>query len=84
MLILTRKLGESIRIAESIRVVVVAIDGASVKLGIEAPDFVPVHREEIYQKIVAANKEAVAHLDRDFARTLKKTFKFKTGGQSDG
>jgi carbon storage regulator (csrA) len=84
MLILTRKLGESIRIGDSVRVVVVAIDGASVKLGIEAPESVPVHREEIYQKIIAANREAAAHLNRDFARTLKKTLKFKTGEQSDG
>lgn len=84
MLILTRKLGESIRIGDNVRVVVVAVDGSSVKLGIEAPESVTVHREEIYQKIVAANREAAAHLNRDFARTMKRTFKFKTGGQADG
>ncbi len=51
MLILTRKLGESITIGDEIRVSVLGIRGRQVRLGIEAPAKVVVHREEIYVKI---------------------------------
>jgi len=51
MLILTRKLGESICIGEAIRVCVLEIRGRQVRLGIEAPRDVAVHREEIFRLI---------------------------------
>ena len=51
MLILTRKAGETITIGERIRVRVLAVKGAQVRLGIEAPADIPVHREEIYLKL---------------------------------
>ena len=51
MLILTRKLGESINIGEEIKVSVLGINGRQVRIGIEAPQNVVVHREEIYVKI---------------------------------
>lgn len=51
MLILTRKLGESITIGDEIRVSVLGVRGRQVRLGIEAPAKVVVHREEIYVKI---------------------------------
>jgi carbon storage regulator len=47
MLILTRKLGETIAIGDDIVVAVVDINGAQVRLGIEAPRTVPIHREEL-------------------------------------
>jgi carbon storage regulator len=58
MLVLTRKLGESIRIGDSIVIKIVDLDGRHVKLGIEAPKNVSVNREEIYDKIQKENLEA--------------------------
>lgn len=51
MLILTRKLGEKIAIGDEIFITLLEIKGSQVKLGIEAPKTVDVHREEIYEKI---------------------------------
>ena len=60
MLILTRKLGESITIGDgSITVSVMEIKGRQVRLGIEAPPHTPIHREEIFAKIREANQQAV-------------------------
>jgi carbon storage regulator len=50
MLVLSRKIGEEIVIANNIRVKVVAVQGNRVKLGVIAPDDVTVHREEIYRQ----------------------------------
>ncbi len=71
MLVLTRKLGEVIKIGDKVKVVVVAVDGGSVKLGIEAPGEIPVHREEVYVKIATENKEASTQLDKDSAKALR-------------
>ncbi len=51
MLVLSRKTNQSIMIGDAIRVIVVGFDGDQVKLGIEAPRDVPVHRFEIFQEI---------------------------------
>jgi len=51
MLVLSRKTNQSIMIGDAIRVIVVGIDGDQVKLGIEAPRDVPVHRFEIFEEI---------------------------------
>ena len=51
MLILTRRTGESIVIGDSVLVKVLGIRSGQVKLGIEAPKNLPVHREEIYRRI---------------------------------
>jgi carbon storage regulator len=59
MLVLSRKINQSIMIGDDIRIVVVAVDRDQVKLGIEAPRTVPVHRSEIYEEIQKANKEAL-------------------------
>ena len=53
MLILTRKEGESLRLGDDITVTVVSVKGGHVRLGINAPREVAVHREEIFQKIAA-------------------------------
>ena len=68
MLILSRKLGESIVIDGRIVVKVVRVDGDTIKLGIEAPGEVPIHRQEVYQEIRRNNEEALtekhAHLPK--------------------
>ena len=59
MLVLTRRLGESIWINDNIKIVVQAVKGNQVRLGINAPRETTIHREEIYQKIQCENKEAL-------------------------
>lgn len=59
MLVLTRRTGESLRIGTEVRVVVLSSSGNQVRLGVEAPSPVPVHREEVYRRIAEANQEAV-------------------------
>lgn len=54
MLVLSRKLQESIVIADNIVLTVVGIQGNKVRLGIEAPKDVPVHRQEVAEAIAAA------------------------------
>lgn len=58
MLALTRKKGESIIIGDDIELVVLSVSGDFVKLGINAPRHIPVHRKEIYLQILEQNKEA--------------------------
>ena len=65
MLILTRKLGESITIGDEIKVSVLGIHGRQVRLGIDAPPKVVVHREEIYVKIQEENRKASKSLKQD-------------------
>jgi carbon storage regulator len=59
MLVLSRKINQSIMIGDDIRIVVVGVDRDQVKVGIEAPRSVPVHRSEIYEEIQRANRSAV-------------------------
>lgn len=60
MLVLSRKVGETVVIGENVRVTVVAIDTehGRVRLAVEAPKAVPVHREEIYQAIREEMRQA--------------------------
>ncbi len=51
MLILTRKVGQTIRIGDDVQIAVVGIKGNQVRIGVTAPTNVPVHREEIYERI---------------------------------
>jgi carbon storage regulator len=59
MLVLSRKLNQSIVIGDDIHIVVVSVDRDTVKLGIQAPREVPVHRAEVYEEIQRANRAAV-------------------------
>ncbi len=60
MLVLTRRVGESIVIGHDIVVTVLEVRGDVVRVGIEAPRQVPVHRSEIYAQITEANKAAAS------------------------
>lgn len=59
MLILTRKLGESITIGDDVKITFLDVKGKQVKLGVEAPPHIDVHREEIYHLIKEQNIQAV-------------------------
>ena len=61
MLILSRKTNESIIIDGVIEVKVMRFEGDQIKLGIEAPSDVPVHRMEIYREILKNNRAALTH-----------------------
>ena len=66
-LILTRRIGESLVIGESITVRVLSVKGNQVRLGIEAPREVSVHREEIAARIKAENLSEESEQDRSVA-----------------
>ena len=56
MLILTRRIGEKLVIGENVVVTILAAKGCQIRIGIEAPRDVPVHREEIFQRILDERK----------------------------
>ena len=58
MLVLTRRLGESIRIGDEISIQVLEIQRGQVRVAIDAPRQIPVHREEIYQQVQEENRKA--------------------------
>ncbi|NLW47341.1 MAG: carbon storage regulator CsrA [Firmicutes bacterium] len=67
MLVLTRKLNESIMVGDNVKITIVDVKGDQVKLGITAPREVVVHREEVYREIQKENQlaaNAKANLDQ--------------------
>ena len=63
MLILTRRVGETLVIGDNVRVTVLGVRGHQVRIGVDAPKEVAVHREEIYQRI----KDEGPEIDEDSA-----------------
>lgn len=78
MLVLTRRIGETVIIQDNIKVKVLEINGNQVKLGFEAPSEVKIYREEIYNQIIAENKLA-ASVDKDSAKKVADKLKKKGG-----
>ncbi|CCQ91213.1 Carbon storage regulator [Nitrospina gracilis 3/211] len=60
MLVLTRKVGESIRINDDIKVTVIEIKGKTIRLGIEASPETKVYREEVFERIKEENRSAAS------------------------
>ena len=83
MLVLTRKTAENVVIDGRIIVRVLRVDGDSVKLGIEAPAEVSVHRQEVYLDIQQSNKEA-ATPTRRLAPKLDTSVLRLVGSEIDG
>ena len=59
MLVLTRKVGESIIIGDNIEITVIETKGDQIKLGIKAPKDIDIHRKEIYEAIQNENQQAI-------------------------
>jgi carbon storage regulator len=62
VLILSRRKGESIIIGDNIEICIVDVQGETIRIGIDAPRTVSVHRKEIYNEIENANREATRNL----------------------
>ncbi|RDY71532.1 carbon storage regulator [Halobacillus trueperi] len=70
MLVLNRKEGESVRVGDEVTITVVSVEGGQVKLGIDAPKSVGIHRQEVYVAIEKENAEA-ANVSGDLLDLLK-------------
>ena len=73
MLILSRKSGECLVIDGRITVKIVRVEGDVVKIGIEAPSDVPVHRQEVYEEIQRSNQAALTRQNTPLPRLPKLT-----------
>ena len=73
MLILTRRVGEALMIGDQTKIVVLGVKGSQIRLGINAPKDVMVHREEIYEKIQGSED-----LEHDCDGIGKKTKNFNS------
>ena len=58
MLILTRRVGETLMVGDEVSVTVLGVKGNQVRIGINAPKDIEIHRSEVFEKILEANKEA--------------------------
>ena len=65
MLILTRKIGEAIAIGDNIKIRLLEIKGGQVKIGVEAPNNIAVHREEVFLRILEENRKAAEEAPHD-------------------
>lgn len=73
MLVLSRKPGEVIMIGNSVKITVISYDRGVVRLGIEAPKSIPVHRKEIHDKIVDSNRNSLNTEFNSLKNLLKST-----------
>ncbi|MFP3508783.1 carbon storage regulator CsrA [Peribacillus sp. SIMBA_075] len=76
MLVLTRKLNEAIMIGDDIEITILAVEGEQIKLGINAPKSVDIHRKEIYLSIQQENSEA-SEIKTNLLENINEYFKKK-------
>lgn len=58
MLVLTRNVGETLVIGDDVRITILSVKGCQVRIGIQAPKDITVHREEIFEKIIQSGQPA--------------------------
>jgi carbon storage regulator len=63
MLVLTRRIGESLVIGDDVVIRVLDVKGDVVRIGVDAPRHVQIHRQEVYEAVMAANQAAAASSD---------------------
>lgn len=83
MLVLSRKIEESIMVGDDIEIKIIAVHGDTVKLGITAPKMIPVHRKEIYEEIKKENLRAVSAIGRIEGFDMFKNVLSATDGEKD-
>lgn len=72
MLVLSRKKGQSIMIGHDIEISIVDVQGEQIRLGINAPRDVAIHRKEVFEEIIQENKQAASTpISPDAIRSLK-------------
>lgn len=71
MLILSRRAGESIYVGRDIRFTVLKMQGKQVKIGLEVPDGVTVYREEVYQRVLEQNQDALQIRNEDIMKVAQ-------------
>jgi len=76
MLVLTRKKGQALMIGHDIELTIVDIQGDQVRIGINAPKNIPIHRKEIYEEIRKENLSAIAGKNADI-HVLNERFRKK-------
>jgi carbon storage regulator len=65
MLILTRRVAETVMIGDDVKITVLGVKGNQVRIGIEAPRHVPVHREELYERIKPEHRTAAPNAENE-------------------
>lgn len=70
MLVLTRKVGESINIGDEVTVKVLEVNGANIKIGINAPRDISIYRQEVYDRIRQENISSVSNNEMDIMQAV--------------
>lgn len=68
MLVLTRKIGESIKINEDVKITVIDVKGKNIRLGIDAPRETKIYREEVFLRIKEENQSAASSQQFDLGK----------------
>ena len=68
MLVLTRKIGESIKINDDVKITVIEVKGKNIRIGIEAPKETKIYREEVFLRIKEENQSAAAAIQLDLGK----------------
>jgi carbon storage regulator len=81
VLVLSRRVGESVVVGEDVVITVLEVRGDVIRVGIQAPRHVQVHREEVYREVQRANREAAASSDAD-VEALGRVLRARPGGET--